>query len=335
MPSCIPACVTARTCQPEVSAASELPEKSYSAEAARHSFLASLPALVGLPAELWRHRYLVQNFFRRELLGRFRGSLLGLLWVLVHPIFLFVIYYLVFGYLFGPKFDPETGPDPHYALYLFSGVLVFTSLNEGLTRSCTAVVDNGNLVKKVAFPSQLLPVHLILIGLMVYLVGASVCVAAGTAYGVLQPGWSLLLLPVVLVVQFLFTYGFGLLLANLHVFSRDTSHLWGILSTAWMFLSPVFWYPAMFADKFGSADGVPSVLGTLLALNPAYPLLQAHRIALGAVDFNVADGSPHGLGVAFGHIGQHLGLALGWAVVFLLVGYGTFMSRRHKYADLV
>ena len=73
-------------------------------------------------------------------------------------------------------------------LYLFSGVIVFTSINEALTRSCTCVVDNGNLIKKVAFPSQLLPVPMILIALMVYLVGAVVCFTVGTIYGVQQPG---------------------------------------------------------------------------------------------------------------------------------------------------
>jgi lipopolysaccharide transport system permease protein len=164
-------------------------EKTYSAETARHTVLASLLPVAGYPLMIWRHRYLVHNFFRRDLLGRFRGSSLGLFWVLVHPIVMFVVYYLVFGYLFG---NPKTGnaPTPDYALYLFSGVIAFTALNEGITRSCTCVVDNGNLVKKVAFPSELLPVPLIMVSLVVYLVGALVCVCVGLTYGVLAPGWS-------------------------------------------------------------------------------------------------------------------------------------------------
>ena len=298
--------------------------RTYSAETARHTLVRGLLPVLHYPLLLWQHRFLVQNFFRRDLLGRFRGSALGIVWVLIHPIFLFTIYYLVFGYLFGPKVDPERGPDPHFALYLFSGVIVFTSLTEGLGRSCTCVVDNGNLVKKVAFPSELLPVPVILIAQMVYLVGATVCVVVGVAAGVLHPGWSLLLLPVVLLVQFVFTLGLGLLLANLQVFARDTSQLWTILATAWMFLTPVFWFPHQLEDRLGSG------LSTLMAWNPAYPLLQAHRIALGAADFTV-----DGQAVGFGALGEHLLHAALWALLFLFLGHALFHSRRHKFADLV
>lgn len=294
-------------------------EKTYSAESARHGLLQSVLPVVGYPLEILRHRYLVQNFFRRELLGRFRGSALGIVWVLVHPIFLFAIYYFVFGYLFG---RPAVGasPSPEFAIYLFSGVIAFTGLTEGLMRSCTAVVDNGNLVKKVAFPSELLPVPPILVALMVYLVGAAVCVTVGLVYGVLQPGFTLLLLPVVLLIQFTMTLGLGLVLATLQVFARDTSHLWGILSTAWLFLTPVFWYPSQLPVEFGSA------LQSLFAFNPAYPLLQAHRLALGAQDTAT---------VQFGSIGTHLANASLWAVAFLIVGYAVFTSRRHRFADHV
>jgi lipopolysaccharide transport system permease protein len=303
-------------------------EKTYSAETARHTVLASLLPVAGYPLMIWRHRYLVHNFFRRDLLGRFRGSSLGLFWVLVHPIVMFVVYYLVFGYLFG---NPKTGnaPTPDYALYLFSGVIAFTALNEGITRSCTCVVDNGNLVKKVAFPSELLPVPLIMVSLVVYLVGALVCLCVGLAYGVLAPGWSLLLLPVVLLIQFVMTLGIGLFLANAYVFARDTSHLWSIAGTAWMFLTPVFWYPHALQGPI--ADSIKE----MFAWNPAYPLLQAHRIVLGAQPSKGGEGAPSVLANDLGYLGDHLLHASIWALVFLCLGYAVFMSRRHKYADLV
>lgn len=290
--------------------------RHYAATARAPSWLASMLPIVGFPAQIWEHRYLVQNFCRRELLGRFRGSLLGVCWVLVHPLFVFLVYYFVFGILFS-----KTGgaPDPFFAVYLFSGVLGFTSISEGCMRSCTCVVDNGNLVKKVAFPSQLLPIPPIAVSLLVYLVGAVVCVVAGTALGVLQPGVRLLLLPVVMLLQGTMTLGIGLLLANCYVFSRDTSHLWGIVSMAWMFLTPVFWEPKMLLEK------VP-FLATLFSFNPAYPLLQAQRLVLGAPD-RVDSG--------LGDLGGHLLAALAWALAFLVLGYGLFMSRRHKFADLV
>ncbi|MEO6594867.1 MAG: hypothetical protein ABIP94_08955, partial [Planctomycetota bacterium] len=118
--------------------------------------------------------------------------------------------------------------------------------------------------------------------------------------------------------------GLGMFLANAHVFARDTSHLWGILSMAWMFLTPVFWYPFQLEQSLGAG------LTQVLAWNPAYPLIQAQRLVLGAKD-GVVDGHV----VAFGDLGEHLLHAGIWALVFLFIGYAVFMSRRHRYADLV
>jgi lipopolysaccharide transport system permease protein len=303
-----------------VTAAADPIESTYSAADARRGVLRHVLPVVGYPSSIWRHRYLVQNFFRRELLGRFRGSALGIVWVLIHPMFLFAIYWFVFGCLFGKAGESAS---PEYALYMFSGVIVFTAINEGLMRSCTSVVDNGNLVKKVAFPSELLPVPVILVALTVYVVGAAVCLVIGTACGLLTPGLPLLCLPVVLLLQFALTLGLGLLLATCHVFARDTSHLWGIVSTAWMFLTPVFWFPEQLEKK------VPW-LHQLFAYNPAYPLVQAHRICLGAHDVHINDND-----VTFGDLGSHLLAATGWAALFLVLGYALFTSRRHKFADLV
>jgi ABC-type polysaccharide/polyol phosphate export permease len=93
----------------------------------------------------------------------------------------------------------------------------------------------------------------------------------------------------------------------------------------WMFLSPVFWYPGQLRETIGEgAEG-------LFAWNPLYPLLQAHRLVLGARDSVTAEG----IAVQFGDVFTHLGAASLWAVVFLAIGYGVFRSRQHKFADLV
>lgn len=293
--------------------------QQYSAEDAPKGVLRHVLPVVRYPGVILEHRWLIANFFRRELLGRFRGSALGIVWVLVQPLFLFAIYYTVFGVLLGPYRlgDPASAS---FAIFLFSGIIAFNALLEGTTRSCTAVVDNGNLVKKVAFPSELLPVPIILVALTVYLVAAVICIVAGSALGVVQPGPLLLALPLVLAVQFVMTVGIGLLLATFHVFARDTGHLWGVLGTAWFFLTPVFWPPEIVMEKLALSSTAP------LALNPAYPLLQCHRLALGVVDEE---------SFLLGSFWPQLGAAALWATIFLLLGYSLFMSRRHKFADLV
>jgi lipopolysaccharide transport system permease protein len=306
--------------------------RHYDAATARQGVLRHLATLPGYPEVIWRNRFLVANFFRRELLGRFRGSMLGVFWVLVQPVFMFVVYFLVFGMLFG-NWKAGEPPDPNFAFYLFSGVIGFQALNEATTNSCSSVVSNGNLVKKVAFPSEVLPVETVLVSLVIYLVGALVCLAslavcrlAGLQVPGLQPGWLLLALPLVLAVQFVMALGIGLFLANLYVFARDVRQLWGIFTMAWLFVSPVFWLPTMLEQKFGGFAPV------LFALNPAYPLVMAQRLALGATDGPL---QADGLAVHFGHFWSHLGTAALWGVAFLMLGYTTFMSRKHRYADLV
>jgi len=287
------------------------------AHARRRGVLRHLGAVLRYPARIWRHRLLVQNFFRRELFGRFRGSFLGVFWVLVQPIFLFSIYFFVFGFMFGVKFGAE--PGPAFAVYMLSGLLVVTNYMEATSRACTVVVENGNLVKKVAFPCELLPVHLVGVATMVFIVGLIVLMVIGLSTGTVTPDLRLLVWPLVLLVQIVFCLGVGLTLACVHVFMRDTSHIWALLGQAWMFLSPAFWY----LEGEGGLLAKTEWAGWL-RLNPLYPLMQAHRLALGVTPSRV-DGT----------LGGHLAVAAAWAIAFLVLGHAVFTSRREKFADLV
>jgi ABC-type polysaccharide/polyol phosphate export permease len=266
---------------------------------------------------------MIQNFLRRDLLGRAHGSFLGIWWMLLNPLVMFAVYFLIFGMFLG-NWKVGQPPDPTFAIYLFSGVIVFNALVESTTHCCQIVVDNGNLVKKVAFPSEALVIHIGIVSMVLYLVGAVVCVPVGAAIGVLQPGWLLLALPLVLAVQFVLTIGIGLLLANAYVFVRDVVQLWRIATMIWMFLTPVFWTPDLLAEKGFSTW----FMGALNYGNPAASLLQAHRIAMGFVN-------PPELPPLFGDFWVQLAIAAAWATGFLLLGYSMFMASKHKYADLV
>lgn len=296
--------------------------RSFDSRFADRSALSFLPSLLRFPALVWANRYMVQNFLRRDLMARVNGSMLGLGWLLLRPMALFVLYYLVFGLVLGPK-GVDGSPDPRYALYLFSGVIAFHALAEATGVACSIVVDNGNLVKKVAFPSEVLMVHVALVAQVIYAVGAVVVFVAGWAMGLSQPGWLLLALPLTMLLQFVLTLGMGMLLANLNVFSRDTAQLWALLSQAWMFLSPVFLHPTQLQGLVKDNPTLAFVPGLMEAINPAWALMQVQRLSLGAVD-------PH-----LGSFWPQLGVAAAWAFGFLVVGYTVFMSRKHKFADLI
>lgn len=296
--------------------------REYDAATAPQGVLRHVLPIVRYPAVVWQNRYMIQNFLRRDLMGRAHGSLLGIWWLLLHPLFSFTIYFLVFGMFLG-NWKWGQAPDPRQAVYLFSGVIFFHSLVEATTQCCQIVVDNGNLVKKVAFPSEALVIHVGVVSIVLYLIGALVCVPSGVALDVLHPGWLLCALPVVLLVQFTLTIGIGLLLANLYVFVRDISQLWRIFTMTWMFLTPVFWRHADIAHKF--PDWVTTVL---THANPAASLMEVHRLAIGF--HNPPDGPSE-----FGDFWEQLAIAAAWAVGFLVFGYSTFTASKHKYADLV
>jgi len=292
--------------------------RTYDTDTAPRGMLRHVLPLLGYPSLVWRNRFMIHNFFRRELMSRFHGSFLGAWWMLAQPLFLFTVYYLVFGMLFG-NWRWGDPPDPNFAIYLFSGIIVFHALVEATSSCLNAITANGNLVKKVAFPSELLVVPTAMISIVLYGVGAVVCLALGTVFGVLEPGWMLLTLPLILAAQFAFTVGFGLFLANLNVFIRDVSQLWRILTMAWIFISPIFWMPSRLVDKFEGSI-LPDLMFTL---NPAFPLLMCHRIALGST-------LPE-----LGEFWPQLGVLSLWAVFFLVLGYASFMNNKHKYADVV
>lgn len=291
--------------------------RTYDTEARATGLGTRLRALLGFPQLIWQNRNMVANFFHRDLMGRFHGSLLGAWWMLVQPLFMFAVYFVIFGLLYR-----RGGEDPvEFALYMFSGVVAFHALNEALTTSCSVVVGNGNLVKKVAFPSEVLPIPSALVSLILYLVGAVVVSAIGVGTGKFTPGLELLFLPVVLALQFVLTLGLGLFLANANVFIRDVQQVWRIFSMAWFFLSPVFWHPTMMRELIGD----PALTTLAFQANPAFSLLMAQRIALG--------GEFPALGITgfWGHVGA---LAI-WAFAALVLGHVTFTANKHKHADIV
>ena len=238
------------------------------------------------PALVLQHKTLVRNFFIRELFGRFRGSLLGVLWVLIHPFFLFITYYLVFGVLFSVRGMP--GQAMWYPLYLFLGVVIWTLFAETTMRCTTIIVDNANLIKKVAFPAQLLPVHLGGVNLLVCAVGiVAFFTVAGIAtyYGSYQlqwPGLPILFLPLFAFLLLLFALGVGYALAAAHVFFRDTVQIFSIVITLWFFASPVIWHMKTFASNPDpETSAFLQQILPFLEMNPLYPLLTGMRGSLG------------------------------------------------------
>src|SRR5215207_9854114 len=191
--------------------------------------------------ELWQYRGLIGNFAQRELKGRYRGSALGSLWSLLNPLATLGVYTLVFGFFL--KFSPPVagnGELQNFAVYLFTGLVVWNLFHTVATGSMAALVGAGPLLRKIYFPAYA----------PVAGSAASVLVQTGIELGLLLAvylllgnlAWTVLLVPVLLVLLAAFSLGVGLALAILNARFRDVSHLAGVVLSLLFYASPII-YP--------------------------------------------------------------------------------------------
>lgn len=258
--------------------------------------------------ELPRRFDLIWPLARRMLVARYRGSALGLLWALLTPAVMIGVFTFLFAGVFGARFN-EGGTPLEYALYLFCGLLPWTAFSETLQQSSGIVVAHANLVKRVVFPLEALPVAQTLAALAAQLFGTAALLVA-TLIVRQELHVTLLWLPVLLVPQLLLTLGGAWLVASLGVFIRDTAQVLGLVLMAWLYLTPII-YPEQV---------VPARFRPALELNPFTPLARSYRRAL------LEGAPPDWRGLAY---------TTAFALAAFLVGYWWFARTRKNFADVI
>ncbi len=218
---------------------------------------------------IFKHRYLLFALVKRDILGRYRGSVFGVVWSVIEPLVLLIIYTVVFGLFLGLRMgdDPSL---PAYALEVFCGIVIWLAVSEGLNRSTTVVIENVSLVKKVIFPGEILPLKVVVAALVHQCVGLLVL---GAGMLVLGRGVFLtwLLLPILFAAQLLLTAGIAWLAAGIWVFIRDIRQAVALGTLCWMFLTPIFYSEELFRTAFGGR------FAFWLTLNPAAALIHNYR----------------------------------------------------------
>lgn len=218
---------------------------------------------------LWRNRGLIHASAKREILGRYRGSALGLLWSFFNPLFMLAVYSFVFSVVFKARWNVESDSKTEFALVLFSGLIVFNLFAECINRAPSLILGNVNYVKKVVFPLEILPVVNLVSALFHGLVSLGVWLLAYLVFFGL-PHATVLFLPLVMLPFFLFIMGLSWALSSLGVFLRDVSQFIGVITTVMLFMSPVF-YPV---------TALPEDYRNLLYLNPFTPVIEQTRDVL-------------------------------------------------------
>jgi lipopolysaccharide transport system permease protein len=260
-------------------------------------------------ASLWRNRNLIKVLVKREVVGRYRGSIMGILWSFFNPIFMLAVYTFVFSVVFKARWSGGSESKTEFALVLFAGLIVFNLFAECFNRAPSLILSNANYVKKVVFPLEILPWVTLGSAMFHALISFSVwMIAYLILFGV--PHITVLLLPLVILPLLLFIMGLTWGLASLGVYLRDVSQFVGITTTMLMFLSPIF-YPA---------SALPEQYRHLLQLNPLAPAIeQARQVLLwGTVpDMTI------------------LSLYLLGAILVAWLGFAWFQKTRKGFADVL
>lgn len=265
-------------------------------------------------ASLWRNKALIFVLIQREVLGRYRGSTIGLLWSFLNPIFMLLIYTFVFSVVFKARWSGVTGTDVgdskvEFSLLLFAGLIVYNLFAECINRAPVLILSNANYVKKVVFPLEVLPWVTVGCALFHAAVSMSVWLLAYTLmFGI--PHVTALFLPLVFAPLVLLIVGLGWILAALGVYLRDVSQFIGILTTMMLFLSPVF-YPTA---------ALPEQYRPFLYLNPLTTIIEQTRKVL-----------------YWGVPPDWLMLLASFIVAVLVASFGffVFQSTRKGFADVL
>ncbi|WP_343124518.1 ABC transporter permease [Rhodanobacter sp. C01] len=208
-------------------------------------------------SSIWDNRRLLRAMIRREVLGRYRGSFMGILWSFFNPLLLLVTYTFVFSVVFKARWDAGNESKTQFAIVLFAGLTVFNLFAECINRAPGLILPNTNYVKKVVFPLEILPCVIVGSALFHAMIGLGVWLLAYLVLFGLPP-LTALLLPLVIVPFILLILGLSWMLASLGVYLRDVSQFIGIATTVLMFLSPIF-YPV---------TALPAAYRHLLQFNP-------------------------------------------------------------------
>lgn len=220
-------------------------------------------------ASLWRNRSLIRASIKREVLGRYRGSVMGILWSFFNPLFMLIVYTFVFSVIFKARWSSGSESKTEFALVLFAGLMVFNLFAECINRAPNLIVGNQNYVKKVVFPLEILPWVGFGAALFHGAVSLGVWLIAYLIFFGFPPA-TMLYLPLILMPFGLFIMGLSWTLASLGVYLRDVGQFIGLFTTVLMFLSPIF-YPA---------SALPEAYRTLLYMNPLTPVIEQTRDVL-------------------------------------------------------
>lgn len=257
--------------------------------------------------DIEKDKFILKQLVTKDFKIKYRRSVLGVAWSVLNPLLMMIVMSIVFTTIFGQSRNGSITPEL-YPLYLIVGNITFSVMSESTSQALTSIIMASSLLKKVKVHRWVFPVQKVLFSLVNFAFSL-VAVAIVMLWFHIVPTWHLILLPVCLFLLMCFCMGLGMMLSALAVFFRDVMHLWSVVLTAWMYLTPIFWT----TDFISQMDRWIQIIVTF---NPMYSYLLFMR------DIFLFGTTPSAI---------TLGLCVAWAVVALAIGYAVFHKTEHKF----
>jgi ABC-2 type transport system permease protein len=280
---------------------------------------------------LWSYREILVNLTRKEVKVKYTSSVLGTAWSMLNPL----MYLLVFTFVFEVVLKSGI---PNFPIYLLSGLLAWNLFSGSLTLSARSVVDNANLVKKVYFPREVLPLASIGASIVDFLLQGIVLIAFMVVeryFGNL--GLGLLLLPLTMIALLLFTTALALWVGALNVKYRDTQHLLNLALLTWFWLTPVVYSMGSLQYRLQNTRYGNRLVWTYFLLNPMASIIAGFQRALyGTVNPPEYAANNPGtllLNTSLGGQAALLGIVCGISIVLILVFWRLFFRQAGDFAE--
>lgn len=267
-------------------------------------------SMLSMFSSTWKHKELILKMTHREIIGRYRGSMIGLAWSFFNPLLMLMVYTFVFSVVFNAKWGTEASDSKgEFAVILFTGMIIFNIFSECVNRAPGLMIANANYVKKIVFPLEVVPwvalgnaIFHALISLLILLLAQLLIIG--------HIPWTIITLPVVLLPFMASLMGAMWILAAVGVYIRDLGQLMGVITTVLMFTSPLF-FPL---------SALPEAMQPYLALNPLAYFIEETRSV-----------------VIFGNLPSVRAFVLAscFSLLLLGIGFSFFQKTRKGFADVL
>ena len=249
---------------------------------------------------IYEYRELLKTNIKKEIRGRYKHSFLGVMWSFLNPLLQLLVYAIVFPVILKVKQD-------NYIIFVCAGLIPWTFFTTVVTQSTGIIIANGNIIKKVYFPREILPISVVTSATVNFLI-STIIILAFVIFGGLGLSWYIIFYPVVLLIQYILSLGISFMVSSLTVYLRDLEHLIGIALMLMFYITPIVY----------STRTLPVEYANIMKLNPMATIIEGYRTIFyyqQMPDF------------------QSLGIVFIVAIALLIIGYAIFKKLEKRFAE--